>query len=79
MDILKRLSDKQERFIDEYMVDLNAKQAAIRAGYSKKSAVVIAAENLKKPMIDVYKRQDLSRAVLKGQTVNTTKKSGSAI
>lgn len=34
------LSAKQERFVEEYLVDLNATQAAIRAGYSKKSAHV---------------------------------------
>lgn len=34
----KKLTDKQERFCQEYLIDLNATQAAIRAGYSKKSA-----------------------------------------
>ncbi len=32
------LTEKQKRFCDEYLVDLNATQAAIRAGYSKKTA-----------------------------------------
>ena len=32
------MTGKQERFCDEYMIDLNAKQAAIRAGYSPKTA-----------------------------------------
>ena len=32
------LTDKQRRFVDEYLVDLNATQAAIRAGYSEKTA-----------------------------------------
>lgn len=32
------LTDKQRRFVDEYLVDLNATQAAIRAGYSTKTA-----------------------------------------
>jgi len=32
-----KLTDKQERFIDEYMVDLNVIQAAIRVGYSEKT------------------------------------------
>lgn len=32
------LTAKQQRFADEYLIDLNAKQAAIRAGYSSKSA-----------------------------------------
>lgn len=33
-----KLTEKQQRFIDEYLVDLNATQAAIRAGYSEKTA-----------------------------------------
>lgn len=32
------LTDKQKRFVDEYLIDLNATQAAIRAGYSEKTA-----------------------------------------
>ena len=46
-----KLTPKQERFVQEYMVDLNALQAAIRAGYSKDTAGVIGHENLKKPYI----------------------------
>lgn len=42
------LTDKQRRFVDEYLVDLNATQAAIRAGYSQKTAGQIAEQNLKK-------------------------------
>lgn len=45
------LTPKQQRFVDEYLVDLNATQAAIRAGYSEKTAHVIGAENLGKPEI----------------------------
>lgn len=33
-----KFTDKQQRFIDEYLVDLNATQAAIRAGYSERTA-----------------------------------------
>lgn len=47
----KKLTAKQKRFIDEYLVDLNATQAAIRAGYSAKTAVEIGYENLRKPHI----------------------------
>ncbi len=50
----KKLSPKQKRFCEEYLVDLNATQAAIRAGYSKKSAYSIGEENLKKPKIRNY-------------------------
>lgn len=53
------LTDKQSRFIDEYLVDLNATQAAIRAGYSKAAAASIGSENLSKPEIqaELSKRQ----------------------
>jgi phage terminase small subunit len=42
---------KQKLFIEEYLIDLNATQAAVRAGYSKKTAYSIGQENLKKPEI----------------------------
>ena len=42
---------KQQRFIDEYIISGNATQAAIKAGYSKKTANRIATENLSKPVI----------------------------
>lgn len=45
------LTDKQQRFIDEYCVDCNATQAAIRAGYSPTSAYSTGWENLRKPEI----------------------------
>lgn len=45
------LTLKQERFIAEYLVDLNATQAAIRAGYSPDTAGKIGFENLQKPEI----------------------------
>lgn len=43
------LTPKQSLFVKEYLVDLNATQAAIRAGYSKKTAKSIGQENLTKP------------------------------
>jgi phage terminase small subunit len=42
------LTDKQKRFCDEYLIDLNATQAALRAGYSKKTAKQIGQQNLTK-------------------------------
>lgn len=45
------LTDKQIRFCEEYVVDMNATQAAIRAGYSEKTARQIASEYLSKPNI----------------------------
>ena len=49
-----KMTAKQMRFCDEYLIDLNATQAAIRAGYSEKTAGVMAAENLTKPIIKEY-------------------------
>ena len=46
-----KLTDKQSLFCQEYLVDLNATQAAIRAGYSKKTAKTIAGQNLSKRII----------------------------
>ena len=48
---LPKLTPKQAAFVHEYLVDLNATQAAIRAGYSEKTARSVAAENLAKPNI----------------------------
>lgn len=45
------MTKKQKRFVDEYLIDLNATQAAIRAGYSKKTAYSIGSELLNKPEI----------------------------
>lgn len=49
-----KMTAKQMRFCDEYLIDLNATQAAIRAGYSEKNARNIASENLAKPNIKEY-------------------------
>ncbi len=38
---MSKLTDKQKKFIQEYLIDLNATQACIRAGYSKKTAQVL--------------------------------------
>ena len=48
------MTAKQKRFCDEYLIDLNATQAAIRAGYSEKTARAMGAENLTKPYIKDY-------------------------
>lgn len=55
---MAKLTDKQKKFIDEYLVDLNATQAAIRAGYKEKTAYRTGAENLRKPQIqrEIQKR-----------------------
>ena len=45
------LTPKQSAFVREYMVDMNATQAAIRAGYKEKNAYQIGSENLRKPQV----------------------------
>ncbi|MCT3437385.1 terminase small subunit [Limosilactobacillus fermentum] len=49
--ITKKLTLKQQRFVDEYIISGNATQAAIKAGYSKRSAYSVGQENLRKPVI----------------------------
>ena len=65
-----KLTAKQQRFIDEYLVDFNATQAAIRAGYREKAAYQTGAMNLRKPQIqaeiarrqrDLQKRTEVSQ------------------
>lgn len=48
------MTPKQQRFCDEYLIDLNATQAAIRAGYSKKTAKQIGQQTLSKLYIHEY-------------------------
>lgn len=60
-DDLMNLTDKQERFCLEYIVDLNATQAAIRSGYSEDTARSIGAENLTKPAIRAYVRELMNK------------------
>ena len=45
------MTKKQKRFVEEYLIDLNATQAAIRAGYSPATAQQMGSENLSKPVI----------------------------
>jgi phage terminase small subunit len=48
---IRKLTPKQERFVQEYLIDLNATQAAIRAGYSKRSAMELAYQLLHKTSV----------------------------
>lgn len=54
------MTEKQKRFCDEYLIDLNATQAAIRAGYSENSAKQIGQENLTKPYIKEFIEERLA-------------------
>lgn len=64
------LNARQERFVAEYLVDLNATQAAIRAGYSPRSAYSQAGDLLKKP--------EIAAAVAAGNVATLEKAAGSA-
>lgn len=59
------LTAKQSRFVSEYLVDGNGAAAAVRAGYAKRSAKAIAAENLTKP--------DLLKELQARQTADATR------
>lgn len=59
------LTPKQSLFVKEYLVDLNATQAAIRAGYSEKTAASIGEENLRKP--------DISASIAEAQQAKAKK------
>lgn len=52
---------KQRKFADEYIVTGNATESAIKAGYSKKSARSVGAENLTKPNIKKYIEEQLKK------------------
>ncbi|MBI1367635.1 MAG: terminase small subunit [Planctomycetes bacterium] len=54
-----RLTAKQRQFVNEFLIDLNATQAAMRAGYSTRTAHRIGAENLQKPAI----KAEIDRAI----------------
>lgn len=55
------MNARQKRFCDEYLIDCNATQAAIRAGYSPKTAKQIGQENLTKPNLKKYIDEQLER------------------
>lgn len=52
--MIDKLTEKQKIFCEEYVIDFNGTQAAIRAGYSKKTSNVTSSENLAKPYIQSY-------------------------
>lgn len=57
---MARLTAKQKRFCDEYLIDLNATQAAIRAGYSPKTAAASAARLLRNVKVQEYIAQRMA-------------------
>ena len=80
---MSKLTAKQQAFCEEYMIDLNATQACIRAGYKEDNAKQMATENLSKPIVaDEIARLQAKRSakteitaewVLKGIKANTLK------
>ncbi|WP_305850105.1 terminase small subunit [Staphylococcus hyicus] len=57
-----KLTEKQKKFADEYIISGNATKAAIKAGYSEKSARFVGAENLTKPNISNYIKERIQKA-----------------
>jgi phage terminase small subunit len=57
----RKMTAKQKAFVQEYLIDLNATQAAIRAGYSADTAKVIGSENLTKPDIQEALQEAMAR------------------
>lgn len=57
---MAKLTPKQKRFVAEYMVDLNATQAAIRAGYSEKRASEIGYQLLQKTTVQAEIRKAMA-------------------
>lgn len=61
------MTDKQKKFCEEYLTDLNATKAAVRAGYSPHTADRIASENLRKPEIQKYLEELRSESIEKSK------------
>lgn len=56
-----KLTDRQRRFVSEYLIDLNATQAAIRAGYSQKTAYSAGQRMLKKVEIQTTLQEEIQK------------------
>lgn len=67
------MTPKQEKFCVEYLIDLNATQAALRAGYSNKTAYSIGNEILKKPeiksRINELRSQEFKKSIMTAEEV----------
>lgn len=53
----RQLSEKQRRFVREWLVDMNGTRAAVRAGYSEKSAANTASRLMKDPDVQAYRNE----------------------
>jgi phage terminase small subunit len=65
------LTPKQEEFVRQYLIDLNATRAAIRAGYSRKAARQQGAENLSKPVIKAAIKQAKAERAERKDSIKT--------
>lgn len=54
------MTQKQKRFCEEYLIDLNATQAAIRAGYAPSSAADSGSNNMQNPQVAAYIRRRMA-------------------
>jgi len=67
-----KLTAKQEAFVSEYLIDLNATQAAIRSGYSEHTAQRIGSENLSKPLVAEAIAKAREKAMKRNETTVDT-------
>lgn len=58
---MQKLTVKQQKFADEYIISGNATQAALKAGYAKSSAQQTGSENLLKPVVKTYIEAQLKK------------------
>lgn len=65
-----RWTQKQRRFVSEYLIDLNSTQAALRAGYSEATAPQIGCENLRKPHIAAAVQEELAARAARTQVTS---------
>lgn len=66
----KKLTPKQTRFVEEYLIDLNASAAAERAGYSPKTARIIGCQNLTKLNVQTALREAKEKLQTKRESVD---------
>ncbi len=64
---MSKLTDRQEAFVAEYLIDLNATQAAIRAGYSEKSAQEQGSRLLSKAMVSAAVAEGAKKRIRKSE------------
>ena len=66
-----KMNNKQRAFVEEYLIDFNATQAALRAGYSERTARSMGCENLTKPDIAAEIERRLDEKTMKADEVLT--------